>query len=86
MRAYNGPLFSAKNTVSILKEKLFLKEIKTMLIIAGKATIMTLLTIIAVAVCVIVIAAATVSCNAARRQAYVEQPKKVEQKGEEKES
>ena len=38
-----------------------------MLIIAGKATIMTLLTIIAVAVCVIVISAATVSCNVARK-------------------
>ena len=56
-----------------------------MLIIAGKATIMTLLTIIAVAVCVIVIAAATVSCNAARRATYVEAPKKIETKGEEKE-
>ena len=56
-----------------------------MLIIAGKATIMTLLTLIAVAVCVIVIAAATVSCNAARRAAYVETPKKIETKGEEKE-
>lgn len=54
-----------------------------MLIIAGKATIMTLLTIIAVAVCVIVIAAATVSCNAARKPAYVNEPKKMEKKGEE---
>ena len=54
-----------------------------MLIIAGKATIMMLLTIIAVAVCVIVIAAATVSCNAARKPAYVSEPKKMEKKGEE---
>ena len=54
-----------------------------MLIIAGKATIMMLLTIIAVAVCVIVIAAATVSCNAARKPAYVSEPKKIVTKGEE---
>ena len=57
-----------------------------MLIIAGKATIMTLLTIIAVAICVIVIAAATVSCNAARKPAYVEKPREVNTKGEDKEN
>lgn len=38
-----------------------------MLVIASKSTIMMLLTIIAVAMCVIVIAAATVSCNAAKK-------------------
>ncbi len=55
-----------------------------MLIIAGKATIMTLLTIIAVAVCVIVIASASVSCSAARKYAtpVYDEPKKVNTKGE----
>lgn len=58
-----------------------------MLIIAGKATIMTLLTIIAVAVCVIVIASATVSCSAARKYAtpVYDEPKKVNTKGEKSE-
>lgn len=57
-----------------------------MLIIAGKATIMTLLTIIAVAVCVIVIASATVSCSAARKYATPvhDEPKKVNTKEDEK--
>lgn len=55
-----------------------------MLIIAGKATIMTLLTIIAVAICVIVIAAATVSCNVARKTPiYETNPVKNNVKGEE---
>ena len=54
-----------------------------MLIIAGKATILTLLTIIAVAICVIVIAAATVSCNTARKVTPVyEGPKENNVKGE----
>lgn len=53
-----------------------------MLIIAGKATIMTLLTIISIAICIIVIAAATVSCNVARKTAYVDKPKEINEKGE----
>lgn len=54
-----------------------------MLIIAGKATIMTLLTIIAVAICVIVIAAATVSCNSVRKApVYEAHPVKNNTKGE----
>lgn len=58
-----------------------------MLIIAGKATIMTLLTIIAVAICVIVIASATVSCSAARKYAtpVYDEPKKINTKEDEKE-
>ena len=54
-----------------------------MLIIAGKATILTILTIIAVAICVIVIAAASVSCNVARKATPVyEGPKETNMKGE----
>ena len=54
-----------------------------MFIIASKATIMMLLTIIAVAVCVVVIAAATISCNAAKRIPVYETPVKNDMKGKE---